>query len=287
MSEAVYREFDTAALAVAYDNRSHVPECEEMFVDWDARSRAYREQSNNKLDVKYGAGHLETLDIFIPENPTGAVHVFIHGGYWRSLDKAYFSYLCEPLAAAGAIAVSVNYALCPAVSVETIVEQIRAATAWLYRNAGEFGGDPAKLHISGHSAGGHLAVMMLATDWATHGADLPGNMIKSVTAISGVYDLDPIPFLPTNEDIRLDADLARRMSPQHLTPAHDAPLSVIVGGDELSEFVRQSKDFAETWSTYLSNLDYIELSALNHFSIVDRMDRADDPVTARMLAHMS
>ena len=287
MSEAVYREFDAAALAVAYDNRGHVPECEEMFVDWDARSRAYREQSNNKLDVKYGAGPLEALDIFIPENPTGAVHAFIHGGYWRALDKADFSYLCEPLAAAGAIAVSVNYALCSAVSVETIVEQTREATAWLYRNAGELGGDPAKLHISGHSAGGHLAVMMLATDWATHGADLPGDMIKSVTAISGVYDLDPIPFLPTNEDIRLDAEMAHRMSPQFLTPIHDAPLSVIVGGGELAEFVRQSKDFAETWSTHLSNVDYIELPTLNHFSIVDRMDRADDPITSRMLAHMS
>jgi len=286
MSEAVYREFDAAALAVAYDNRGHVPECEEMFVDWDARSRAYREQSNNKLDVKYGAGPLEAIDIFIPDNPTGAVHAFIHGGYWRALDKADFSYSCEPLVAAGAIAVSVNYALCPAVSVETIVEQTREATAWLYRNAGEFGGDPAKLHISGHSAGGHLAVMMLATDWATHGADLPGDMIKSVTAISGVYDLDPIPFLPTNEDIRLDAEMAHRMSPQFLTPAHDAPLSVIVGGGELAEFVRQSKDFAEIWSTHLSNVDYIELPALNHFSIVDRMDRPDDPVTARILAHM-
>ena len=287
MSEAVYRKFDAAALAVAYDNRAHVPECEEMFVDWDARSRAYREQSNNKLEVKYGAGPLEALDIFIPEKPTGAVHAFIHGGYWRSLDKADFSYLCEPLAAAGAIAVSVNYDLCPTVSVETIVGQTREATAWLYRNVGEFGGDPAKLHISGHSAGGHLAVMMLATDWATHGADLPGDMIKSVTAISGVYDLDPIPFLPTNEDIRLDVEMAHRMSPQFLTPAHDAPLSVIVGGGELAEFVRQSKDFAEIWSTHLSNLDYIELPALNHFSIVDRMDRADDPITSRMLAHMS
>ncbi len=129
--------------------------------------------------------------------------------------------------------------------------------------------------------------MMLATDWATHGADLPGDMIKSVTAISGVYDLDPIPFLPTNEDIRLDAEMAHRTSPQFLTPIHDAPLSVIVGGGELAEFVRQSKDFAETWSTHLSNVDYIELPTLNHFSIVDRMDRADDPITSRMLAHMS
>ncbi len=286
MSETVYREFDAAALAAAYDNRGHVPECEEMFVDWDARSRDYRDRSNNKLDVKYGAGPLEALDIFIPENPTGAIHAFIHGGYWRALDKADFSYLCEPLAAAGAVTVSVNYALCPAVSVETIVEQTRAATAWLYRNAREFGGDPAKLHISGHSAGGHLAVMMLATDWTAYGADLPADLIKSITAISGVFDLDPIPFLPTNEDIRLDADMAHRMSPQYLMPAHDAPLSVFVGGGELAEFIRQSKELAESWGAHLSNVDYTELPALNHFSIVDRMDRADDPVTARMLAHM-
>lgn len=287
MNDIVYRDFDASALTAAYDNRGHVPDCEAMFVDWDKRSRDFRERSKNRLDVSFGPGPLETMDIFLPENPTGAIHAFIHGGYWRALDKAEFSYLCEPLVEAGHIAASVNYDLCPAVSVETIVEQMQRAIAWLYRNASDLGGDAGQLHISGHSAGGHLAAMMLATDWKSVGADLPADPVKSVTAISGVFDLDPIPHLPTNEDIRLDAEMARRNSPQFLEPTFDAPLSVIVGGGELAEFVRQSKDFADTWGGKLSSVDYMEIPGLNHFTIVDRMDRADDPVTARMLAHMT
>ena len=286
MSDILYQGFNQAELEKAYDNRGHVPDCEGMFSSWDQRSRDYRVRANSRLDVSYGPNDLEALDIFIPENPSGAVHAFIHGGYWRALDKADFSYVCEPLVDAGAIVASVNYGLCPTVNVEAIVQQTREATAWLYRNAAELGGDPDKLHLSGHSAGAHLAVMMMATDWKAFGSDLPADPIKSVTAISGVFDLDPIPHLPTNEDIRLDADMARRMSPRYLKPTHDAPLSVIVGGGELAEFVRQSKEFADTWGQHLSQVDYMELLDLNHFTIVDRMDRADDPVTARMLAHM-
>ena len=286
MNDMVYRDFDAAALAVAYDNRGHVPDCEDMFADWEARSAAFRARAQCRLDEAYGDSPLQTMDIFLPENPSGAVHMFIHGGYWRALDKSQFSYPCAPLVAAGAVTASMTYDLCPAVSVEEIIRQTRAATAWLYRNAAALGGDPARLHISGHSAGGHMAVMMLATDWPAFAPDLPADLVKSVTAISGVYDLDPIPHLPTNEDIRRDAESARRMSPQFLTPAHDAPLSVIVGGGELPEFVRQSKDFADAWGGHLSTVEYTELPGLNHFTIVDTMDRADDPVTARMIAHM-
>ena len=286
MNNIVYKNFDAASLDAAYDNRRHVPKCEEMFLDWDKRSRDYRKQSNNRLDVAYGDSKLEAMDIFLPDNPSGAIHAFIHGGYWRSLDKADFSYLCKPLVEEGHITASVNYGLCPAVSVETIVKQTQAAVAWLYRNGAELGGDPTKIHISGHSAGGHLAAMLLATDWPSYAEDLPATLIKSVTAISGVFNLEPIPHLLTNEDIQLDADMARRLSPHFLKPAHDAPLSVIVGGSELPEFVRQSRDFADTWDTHLSNIGYLELCGLNHFTIVDTMDRADDPITTRILAHM-
>tara|TARA_Y100001934_G_scaffold116418_1_gene142502 strand:+ start:37342 stop:38205 length:864 start_codon:yes stop_codon:yes gene_type:complete len=286
MNNIVYKNFDAASLDAAYDNRRHVPECEEIFLDWENRSRDYRKHSNNRLDVAYGNNKLETMDIFLPDSPSGGIHAFIHGGYWRSLDKADFSYLCKPLVDEGHITASVNYDLCPAVSVETIVEQMRAAIAWLYRNATELGGDPAKIHISGHSAGGHLAAMLLATDWPSYAEDLPDTLVKSVTAISGVFDLDPIPHLPTNEDIQLDPNMARRLSPHFLEPANDAPLTVIVGSSELPEFIRQSKDFADKWSTHLSSIEYLELCGLNHFTIVDTMDRANDPITARMLAYM-
>lgn len=287
MPDALYRGFDAATLEAKYDNRGHVPECNDIIEGWARRSAVYRDKATCRLDVAYGPTALEANDLFLPVQPNGTIHAFIHGGYWRGLDKGDFSYLCAPLVASGAVTASVNYALCPAVSLETIVEQTRQSLAWLYRNAAEYGADPDQLHISGHSAGAHLAVMMLATHWPDVGADLPEDLVKSVTAISGVYDLEPILHISTNEDIRLTADMADRMSPMNLSPAHDAPLSVFVGDSELEEFVRQSKDFAADWSTKLSTVDYTELPGLNHFSIVDGMAAADDPITARMIAHMA
>ena len=252
---------------------------------WADQSEVRKAELTGRFDLAYGPHHLMRYD-FHPGHKDRPIIINFHGGYWRALDKADFSYVCEPLVDAGAIVASVNYGLCPAVTVEAIVEQTREATAWLYRNAADLGGDPTKLHLSGHSAGAHLAVMMMATDWKAFGSDLPADPIKSVTAISGVYDLDPIPHLSTNADIRLDAAMARNLSPMFMTPVVDVPLSVIVGLGELDEFVRQSKEFAADWSSKLSNVEYTELPGLNHFTIVDTMDRADDPITARMIDYM-
>ncbi len=283
--DAVYLDYDQAGLEAQYDNRAAVPEHEAIFADWAARSAAYRARAECRLDQAYGRENLETLDLFLP--PGGAegapLHAFIHGGWWRTLDKSDFSYLAEPLVAAGAVVGLINYTLCPDASIETIVGQCRAALAWLYRNAADFGADPAKLHISGHSAGAQLAAMMLVTDWPALSEDLPADLVKSSVLISGVYELEPLLHLAVNADLKLDPAMIGRLSPIRMTPPAGIPVSVIAGEAELGEFRRQSRDFAATWTEGGGQIEFAEVSGRNHFTIVNAMDQADDPVTRQML----
>ena len=284
MGQAIYRGFDMKALEKQYTPREQVPEYENYFINWATRSKNYRDRSNCHLDIAYGHSALETLDLFLPKNPSGAIHVFIHGGYWRFLDKGEYSYLCEPLVSAGAVVATLNYGLCPRVNLETIVEQTKEALVWLYHNAANYKGDPSRLHVSGHSAGGHLAAMLLAMDWTTHDKNLPKDLIKSVTAISGIYDLAPLIFVSANEDLRLSDKLVQRLSPINLKPAYDAALNVFVGAGESSEFIRQSKEFSTVWGNQLTSQNYTELPDLNHFTILDQMRYSDHPITKRMIA---
>lgn len=283
----IFLNYDAAELEAQYDNRRAVPECATYFDTWTERSKAYRARARCRLDVPYGDHEREKLDIFLPESGGGPLHVFIHGGYWRTLDKSFFSYLAEPLTASGATAALINYPLCPAAKLAEIVASARKAMTWLYREAATLGADRDQVHISGHSAGGHLVAMLMATRWPTLGEGLPPGMIRSGVAISGVYDLAPLLHVSVNNDLQLvPADIAA-LSPVLLAPVGDAPLTVVDGGAELAEFVRQSRDFSDTWRKHGLRIDYLELPGLNHFSIVDGMDRPDDPIARRLLDHMS
>ncbi len=286
MGKPVWGNYDAEALDAQYNARAAVPNHADFFADWAARSERYRAAAEARLDIAYGATEAERLDLFVPGSEGAPIHLFIHGGYWRSLDKSDFSFLAEPLVAAGALVAVVNYALCPAVTLDEIVRQMRAACAWAWRHAREYGGDPERIHLSGHSAGGHLTAMMLATDWPVFADDLPANLIKSGVPISGLFELAPLVHTAVNDDIRMDAETARRNSPALLDPASDAPLTVFVGGAESDEFRRQSREFVEAWRNRGAKVDYVELADLNHFTIVDRMSEPDDPVTRAILGHM-
>ncbi len=199
------------------------------------------------LDVAYGRAESERLDVFLPNAPGAPVLVYIHGGYWRALDKRDQSFVALPFVAAGAVVVTPNYALCPAVTIEHIVLQLVQALAWVWRHAAEHGGDPARIVVAGHSAGGHLAAMLLACDWRAVAADLPADLVKSALAVSGVFELEPLchaPFLAP--DLRLDEATARKLSPAAM-PAPNGRLVAIVGADESEEFLRQNALIAEAW----------------------------------------
>ncbi len=286
MKKLVFREYTAQQLDRQYNARLAVPGHEEIFKDWRALSADYCQQSVCQLDVAYGPGELETLDLFIPEQTNAPLHIFMHGGYWRAMDKSDFSYLAGPLVDKGALVAVVNYGLCPSVTMDEITRQMRAACKWLRQNCHKYGGNPGDIHVSGHSAGGQLAGMLMATDWPSFFPDLPHDLIKSGVSVSGIFDLEPMLYIPLNEDLKLDKASAHRNSPIFMNPVTGASLSIVVGGQESDEFHRQSYSFAEKWRERGAKTEYVDLPGLNHFTILDQMKKPDNPLTEIMLRHM-
>jgi arylformamidase len=233
-----------------YDNRANIPEHPAILRDWFESSARARAENRCLPDLRYGEGEAETLDLFLPaqHRPGGApVLVYVHGGYWRALSKGDQSFVAPPFARTGALVVLPDYALAPRVSIEHIVLQVARAVAWTWRHAREHGGDPGRIVVAGHSAGGHLAAMMLACRWPELAPDLPPRVVRGALALSGLYELEPLrhaPFLAP--DLRLDAASARRLSPAAM-PAPEGPLVALVGGDEKPEFHRQNRLIRRRW----------------------------------------
>jgi arylformamidase len=196
--------------------------------------------------------------------------MFIHGGYWRSLDKLDFSFLAPAWVDAGVSLAVVNYDLCPKVTVEEIVCQMLRAGRWLYLNAEQFGMDEDRLFVSGHSAGGHLTAMLMAALWPVFDARLPKDLFKGGLAISGVYDLRPIVQVDwLNGDLKLDEAAAIKLSPVFLPPATRAPVMTCVGGNESSEFKRQNALLGERWRGAIAG--DIPMPGKHHFSVIDAL----------------
>jgi len=272
---------DPAWLDAQYNNRARVAQAPDILERWANASALARAQSDCVLDLPYGAAPSETLDVFRTDRADAPVFVFIHGGYWRALDKRDHSFVAPALVDAGAMVVVPNYALCPAVTIEQITLQIVQALAWTYRHAHEHGGDPRRIVVGGHSAGGHLAAMMLACEWQKVGADLPARLLQGALAISGVFEMEPIrhtPFLAG--DLRLTAASAKRLSPA-LMPAPMGPLAALVGGDESEEFQRQNRLIREAWGA--AAVPVCEaVPGTNHFTVLH--DLADAQALVHRLA---
>lgn len=279
----LYREFeDQAALDAEYSPGQSVPDAAARMADWPARSARALEHLPQELAVRYGPTLAEYLDIF-PAGDGRPVHVFLHGGYWRRFSARDFAWVAEPLVAQEATAVVVNYALCPGVSLTEIVRQIRAAIAWCHREIGRFGGDPARLTLSGHSAGGHLVGMALATDWPGQ-YGLPADLVAGAIAVSGLFDLRPFPYTYLQPALQLTTAEVLALSPIDLVPACRCPLEVVVGGAESAEFRRQSRDFTDRWQGHGLDCRYGEIRAANHFTALDALFSDESPLLERLLA---
>ncbi|MCF8467136.1 MAG: alpha/beta hydrolase [Sneathiella sp.] len=271
-------------LNLQYLPRLTVPNSESYFENAATRSTRTRAELTCHIDQPYGETALQRLDIFPAQTPDAPVFVFIHGGYWRALDKSFYSDTAAPFVAAGATVVLPNYDLCPAVTIPDIVRQMQKALRWIYTDIGRYNGDPSRLYLSGHSAGGHLTGMMMATDWEAEG--LPANLLKGAAPLSGVFDIEPLRHTDLQADLRLTAEEAALMSPQHLALTAACPVICAVGGGESASFHRQSRDFAEKCRAEGLPCEYLAMGNDNHFDITGRLHLADDPLTLALLKLM-
>jgi arylformamidase len=266
-----------------YNNRARVPDHPAIFERWNAASDAYREQmkaeENAELGLAYGPTERQTIDLFFPE-ATGhtPLALFVHGGYWRSLGPATFSNVAAGLNAHG-IAVGVaGYDLCPTVSIADIVDQIRNACLFLWRRFGQ------RLMVYGHSAGGHLAACMVATDWRKLDPKAPADLVPAAYSLSGVFDLKPLVHTQMNADLKLNEPAAAAVSPLWWPVPRGRVFDAVVGGDESSEFLRQSKAVADDWRQRGIETRYEAVPGANHFTVVDPLADPNSAMTERCVA---
>lgn len=282
----VYKNYDQVALDAQYNLRSRHPNFQDYFDKNEQESERVRQAFPCQLDIAYGNAPGEKLDVFPASQPQAPVHLFIHGGYWRALDKKSHDFIAEPFIKAGCTVVVINYDLAPQVGIDEIVRQCRAALAWTYRNISTFNGDPSRIYISGHSAGGHLVAMMMATDWKADW-DLPADLIKGGCAISGLFDLEPLRLTYLNEDLRMDEEVARRNSPIYHLPRGKRSIIIAVGGLETEEFLRHSAEYATTLKNAGYPIEHVILPHDNHFSIIQGLGKISNPLTQAIFKQMS
>ena len=273
-ADPIYLSYDQAALDRQYNNQLRVPGFADYVTGWQRESARVRAALPGVLDVAFGPTADEVLDIYLPAKSArpAPVQVFYHGGYWRSFKASDFAFVAERLVEAGAIAVIVNYALVPAVRIGELVRQCRAALAWVHANIGRYGGDADRIHLSGHSAGGHLVAAMAAMASQPGEPDTLG-LLQGGVAISGLYDLEPIRLCYLNEKLGLDVAEEQRNSPIRHLPASAAPLVVTVGLGELPELVRQSQEYAAAWTGRGLSGHYLPVAGHEHFSILEELAR--------------
>lgn len=264
----IYKSYDQAALDSQYNNRAKVRDFEQIMQQWERDSETLRQRTRFHADIPYGSHSREILDIFPASRPGTPVQVFIHGGYWRSLEKGLFHFIAEGFLDHNITYVALNYPLTPQATMDEIVTSCRRAIVWLYRNITHYNGDPHKIYISGHSAGGHLVAMLMTTDWPQLAADLPADPIKGGCAISGLFNLIPVQLTYVNEDLRLDEAMARRNSPVFLLPTSKSSLIVAVGGAESEEYLAQSQDLLLAWPLHDVSVVPVIVPEANHFSIL-------------------
>jgi arylformamidase len=261
------------ALDKLYNNRAAVPEHADIFARWRRQSEAFVATQGGGRNLPYGTEPLQRLDLY-PAPASRGLLVFIHGGYWRSLDKDDFSFIAAPYLQAGISVANFNYRLCPAVSIADIVQDCQTAIHWLAAHAPAHGVTFSNVVLAGHSAGGHLVSMLCATDWQARG--ISPSAFRGALAISGLYDLEPLRHVSVNVDLKLDPRSARELSPIRHAPVLNVPIRLVVGAAETSEFIRQTHLLSHAWPQRCGPVR--EIAGVNHFTIVDACFAADSAV---------
>jgi arylformamidase len=264
-------------LEAEYNNRARVPEHPELIAGWARDAAAYRERTVHQAGIAYGSSPRTVYDVFPGAGSGGPVAMFIHGGYWQALDRSFFSHMAAgPNARELSVAVP-SYDLCPDVPLATIVDEMRAAALHLWRRTGR------RVLPFGHSAGGHLTAMLLATDWRALDEAAPADLCPAGLAVSGLFDL--VPLAPTSVNAKLGLDLleAARLSPLCHSPYPGVRLVAAVGGAESSEYLRQSATITQVWRHSGAATRYLEIPGANHFTVIAGLADPDSALTQALI----
>jgi len=281
----VYRQFGQRELDAEYDARGSAPDGQAYRDFLVEQSKKAISELDCMLDVPYGASSDEVVDVFPAEQPNSPIVYFIHGGFWRSSSQRDLDLFALTFVPRGCAYVSVNYSLAPQATIDEIVYQCRSGLAWVFNNATTFNGDPDKIYVNGRSAGGHLTGMMLATDWEKE-FKVPMNVIKGATAVSGLFDLEPVRLSSVNDWAKMDKEAAYRNSPVHHLPKIQCPLLLAWGGDESSEFKRQSDLMAVAWRSRGWSCETLELAGKHHFATMPDILDTDSELSKAVFQQM-
>jgi arylformamidase len=280
----LYRQFASQQeLDAEYDLKALTP----TFLDYMQKYSEASREALSKLkvlpDLPYGLTRDEHLDLYPARGGQPPLLIFFHGGYWCSENSKNFAFAATGPVDMGISVANINYSLCPSVTIDEIVRQSRAAIAWLYRHAEQFGFDRDRMFVSGHSAGAHLAAMCILTEWdELYG--LPANPIKGALLVSGVYDMRPLQYSFLQPAVQLTADQAVRNSPLLFTPKTMVKSLVTFGANETSEFRRQSTDFVATWRASGNAIEELSQSGADHFSVMFDFQHSDSELMTELRA---
>ncbi len=275
----LYRQFDHPSQIDAEYNPSlrvaDAPAQAQHYVDQALKART---TLRKVLNVPFGPTLDETLDIFPADTPNAPVFIFIHGGYWRALSSKEFSGVALGLQPLGITTVVVNYALAPRVSLDEITRQTRASVAWVLRHIADYGGDPNRVAIGGHSAGAHLTAMCLQTPWLED-YGLPQDPFKGAVLVSGLYDLAPLRYSYLQPQIQLDEGIIARNSPAFMVRPCPTPAWITWGGNESLEFARQSEIYHTAWRAAGNVSELSAVPGANHFTAIHGFEQASSPLS--------
>ena len=269
-------------LEKGYNVRLLVDDFDGLIEKWSKWSEDFRANADSSLNCQYGDGEKDKLDIFRCGKPNAPLFIFIHGGYWQRGDKSIYSFVANSFVNSGIDVALIGYQLCPGATMTNIVDKIREAIVWIWNNADEYSISKNRINVSGHSAGGHITGMILATDWKEVSKNLPDNLVKTGIPISGLYQLNPIRETTIADALGLDDAESLALSPHFFEPQTQAPILVTLGGGETPEFHWQTDNFVNKWKGLKASIDYFAEPDVDHFGVVERLANLESQIFTKV-----